>query len=61
MKAQNESALRKVVREIRKEAARQVRGFPEDELRRQLIGGWGKEFVHQLFGTPRYRRLSRTS
>ena len=56
MKGQNESALKKVAREIRKEAARQIGGFPKDELRQQLVGGWGREFAHQLFGTPRHRR-----
>ena len=56
MKGHNESPLRKVAREIRKEAARQIGGFPKDELRKQLIGGWGKEFAHQLFGTPRHSR-----
>jgi hypothetical protein len=62
MKAQNESALRKVAREIRKEAVRQIGGFPKDELRQQLAGGWGKEFAHQLFRTSRrsrYRGRSR--
>ena len=56
MKKQNESALKKVAREIRKEAAHQLRGFPKDELRRQALGGWGREFARQLFGTPRRRR-----
>ena len=59
MKKQNESALRRVVREIREEAAHQIGGFPKDELRKQLIGGWGRELAHQLFGTPRYRRRAR--
>ena len=62
MKGQNESALRKVTREIRKEAVRQISGFPKDELREQLVGGWGREFAQQLFGTPRrsrYRGRSR--
>ena len=45
-----------LVREIREEAAHQIGGFPKDALRKQLIGGWGREFAHQLFGTPRYRR-----
>jgi len=56
MKMQNDSTLRKVAREIREEAARQIGGFPKDELRRQLAGGWGREFAHQVFGTPRHRR-----
>lgn len=59
MKKQNESALRKVAREIREEATRQLRGFPENELRRQFMGGWGREFGHQLFGTPRRRGRGR--
>ncbi len=47
---------KKVVNEIREEAARQVRGFP-NELRRQTTGDWGQEFARQLFGTqPRHRR-----
>jgi hypothetical protein len=60
MKKQDESALRKVAREIREEAARQIGGFPKDELRLQLIGGWGREFAHQLFGTPRRSRRGRS-
>jgi hypothetical protein len=61
MKTQNESVLRKVAREIRKEAAHQFRGFPKDELGRQALGGWGKELANQLFGTPRRgRRYSRS-
>ena len=54
-----DGGLKKVVREIRKEAVRQLRGFPEDELRRQLSSGWGREFAHQLFGTPRRRGRGR--
>ena len=56
MKKQEESALRKVAREIREEALRQFGGFPTDEMRKQLGNGWGREFAHQLFGTPRHRR-----
>jgi len=60
MKKQNESVLRRVAREIREEAAHQFHGFPKDELRRQTLGGWGREFAHQLFGPPgRSRRYSR--
>ncbi len=33
----------KFAREIRKEAARQPRGFPKDELRGQLFSGWSDE------------------
>lgn len=52
----NNSGLKKVVKEIREEAARQIRGFPS-ELRRQTTAGWGQEFARQLFGTqPRHRR-----
>ena len=57
MKGQNESALRKVAREIRREAVRQIGGFPNDDLRRQLLGGWGHGFARQIFGTqPRQCR-----
>lgn len=56
MTGQKESALRKVAREIRKEAVRQIGGFPKEELRQQLARGWGREFAHQLFGTPRRSR-----
>ena len=59
MKKQNENGLRKVAREIREEAARQIGGFPKDDLRKQLTGGWGREFAHQLFETPRHRRRGR--
>jgi hypothetical protein len=51
----DESFLRKIGKEIGREAARQMRGFP-DEFRRQVTGGWGNEFAHQIFGTPRRRR-----
>lgn len=62
MKRSDEGTLRKVAREIRKEAVRQIGGFPKDDLQRQLARGWGREFAHQLFGTPRrsrYRGRSR--
>ena len=59
MKAQNESALRRVAREIRDEAARQIGGFPKDELRKQLVDGWGQEFARQIFGTSKQRRRRR--
>ena len=36
MKKYDETALRKVAREIREEAAYQLRGFPKEELRRQV-------------------------
>jgi hypothetical protein len=56
MKHQNERGLRKIGREIGKEAARQLRGFPA-EARGQLTRGWGQEFARQIFGsTPRPRR-----
>ncbi len=50
--------LKKVVNEIRDEAARQIRGFPS-ELRRQTTRGWGEEFARQIFGTSRRRRQPR--
>jgi len=53
-----ESTLRRIGREIRQEATRQMRGFP-DEFRRQTTRGWGEEFARQIFGTsskPRRRR-----
>jgi hypothetical protein len=54
----DENILHYVSREIGKEAARQIRGFP-DEFRGQVTGGWGNEFAHQIFGTPRRRRRYR--
>ncbi len=59
MKGQNESALRKVARQIRKEALHQIRGFPKEELREQVLRGCGREFAHQLFGNPRRRGRGR--
>ena len=59
MKRSEEGTLRKVAREIRDEAARQMRGFPS-ELRRQTTSGWGQEFARQLFGTPKHRRRDRS-
>jgi hypothetical protein len=56
----HEGGIKKVAKEIRQEAARQLRGFP-GELRRQVTGGWGSELANQLFGTPRgNRRRSRS-
>ena len=52
---ESQSGLKKVVHEIRKEAVRQIRGFP-DEFRGQVTRGWGQEFAHQIFGIPRHRR-----
>ena len=56
----------KVASEIRKEAARQVRGFRREfkyqlrgfggEAVHQLGSGWGEAFARQIFGTPRHRR-----
>jgi hypothetical protein len=54
-KRRDEGLISYVGREIRKEAARQIRGSRE-ELRRQLTSGWGNEFAHQIFGIPRHRR-----
>jgi hypothetical protein len=51
----DEAFLRWLGREIGREAKRQTRGSGE-EFRRQLAGGWGNEFAHQIFGIPRYRR-----
>ena len=58
-----------VAKAIRKEAARQLRGFPREfkyqlrgfggEAAHQLGSGWGKEFARQIFGTLRHRRRSR--
>lgn len=56
MANEHNGGLKKVVKEVREEAARQIRGFPS-ELRRQTTGGWGQEFARQLFGTQsRHRR-----
>ena len=54
----HKSGLKKVVSEIRDEAARQIRGFPS-ELRRQTTSGWGQEFARQLFAPPKHRRRGR--
>ena len=59
MKRSEEGTLRKVARQIRREAMRQIGGFPKDELRKQLVGGWGEEFARQLFGNPRNRGRGR--
>jgi hypothetical protein len=59
MKHQRGGALKKIGREIREEAARQLRGFPA-EAHAQLTRGWGKEFARQIFGNPeRDRRRGR--
>jgi hypothetical protein len=60
--------VRKITHQIRKEAARQMRGFPREfkyqlrgfggEAAHQAGSGWGKEFARQLFGNPRSRRRS---
>jgi hypothetical protein len=50
--------LKKVVTEIRDEAARQLRGFPS-EFRRQVATGWGQELARQLFGNPSRKRRGR--
>ena len=55
MHNRREGVLKKVAREIGEEAARQVRGWPH-EARRQVLGGWGSELAHQIFGTPRRNR-----
>jgi hypothetical protein len=55
MTKKQESGFKKVVSEIREEATRQLRGFP-DEINRQVTRGWGQEFARQIFGTPRHRR-----
>jgi len=59
----------KVAKEIRKEAARQLRGFPREfkyqlrgfggEAAHQLGSGWGAEFARQIFGNPSSRRRGR--
>lgn len=59
MKRSEEGTLRKVARQIRREAMRQIGGFPKDELRKQLVGGWGQEFARQIFGAPKHRRRGR--
>jgi len=58
-----------VLEQIRKEAARQTRGFPRefkrqltgfgDEAGHQLTGGWGDAIARQIFGGPRRRRRRR--
>ncbi len=58
MTKKQESGFKKVVSEIRTEAARQLRGFPA-EFRQQALGGWGEAFARQIFGNPRNRRRSR--
>ncbi len=52
----HKSGFKKVANEIRKEARRQLRGFPLREAKRQLLSGWGDEFFSQIFGhSPRRR------
>ena len=58
MANERNGGLKKVVKEIRDEAARQIRGFPS-ELRRQTTRGWGEEFARQLFGTQSRNRRGR--
>ena len=63
------NSVKKITRQIRKEAARQLRGFPREfkyqlggfgrEAAHQLGRGWGEEFARQPFGPPRDRRKSR--
>ncbi len=56
MKRKNDEAfLHWVGREVGREAKRQIRGSRE-EFVRQVTGGWGNEFAHQIFGIPRHRR-----
>ena len=55
---QHQSGLKKVVSEIRKEAMRQLRGWPDD-FRNQLTRGWGEQLARQIFGGPRHRRHGR--
>lgn len=50
-----DGGIKKVVKEIRQEATRQLRGFP-GEFRRQVTGGWGNEFARQLFGSSAKNR-----
>ncbi len=61
--------VRKIAHQIRKEAERQLRGFPNEfkhqirgfgrEAAHQLGHRWGDEFVGQIFGTPKRRRRGR--
>ena len=56
------SGFTTVAKEIREEAARQLRGFPREfkqqvtglgqDAAHQLGSGWGREFARQIFGTP---------
>ena len=58
-----------ILRQIRDEAAHQLRGFPREfkhqirgfgsEAKHQLGSGWGQEFARQIFGNPKSRRRSR--
>ena len=59
-----------ILRQIRDEAAHQLRGFPRRDVKHQLrgfvgeakhqvAGGWGAEFARQIFGTPKHRRRAR--
>lgn len=54
----HKGGLKKVVREIGVEAARQIRGFP-GELGKQVTSGWGQEFARQVFGTSAKNRHGR--
>jgi len=58
MKDEIKRKLRKIRRQVQREAWRQIRSFPK-EFGGQLVGGWGDEFAEQLFGTSRRRRSGR--
>jgi len=69
MNARSNGMARKIAHQIRKEAARQLRGFPREfryqlggfagEAAQQLGSGWGEQFARQIFGAPRHRRRGR--
>lgn len=59
MASRHHGGLRKILGEIRDEAAWQLRGFPREAKRqlrgfgseaRRQVGGFGREFASQLFG-----------
>ena len=61
MRRRRDGIIGNVVREIRQEAAHQLRGFSREfkhqlrgfggEVRHQLGSGWGEEFARQIFGS----------
>jgi hypothetical protein len=52
MSKNHNGGLKKVLKDIRREAVKQIGGFPDD-MRRQALGGWGHQFARQILGTTK--------